>query len=227
MSRPLKKPSINNDNCKIAIDLIKKTYPNMYVIKVIKDKNDIKVNELIEKICKMPIEEILIFRQQYKKTFDDSFRDASSLRTAHKHFLLCIITYISEREPTFTSDEYSKINYFLHSWEEDAFGELMVVSRDEPLYIWYYCILQAIYGDNHIPEMGKDETLPISNSYIIGAIIPALIKGCQYKSHCRRENEIHIKLMHSNEKKEGGKRRKRSSRKRSSLKRKTRRTHKN
>jgi hypothetical protein len=193
---------------------------------IIKKRRADKENciSIIEEICTIGIDDISPFARHWMKTQGDSFHNAKGLPTrSYKLFLLCIVTYIAERDPSFTSVQYDKIRQFLTTWEEDAFGGLMYVHPDEPMYSKYIDILQAIYG-NHIPEMSADRTLPISNSYVIGSIIPAIKRGCQYESNCIRKKALHIKLMHPNEKKEGGKR---STLKRSTLKRKTRRTHKN
>jgi hypothetical protein len=186
---------------------------------------------VIHTICsKNTADEISKFAREWRKNKGDSFHDASGPTEKYKRFLLCIVDRIANHHPTFTPEQYDKIRQFFTTWEEDAFGGLMFVHPDESLYKRYHYILQGIY--NKIPEMQADGTLPISNSYIIGFIIPSIIRGCEYNPLCRRVHPLHKKLMHPNEKKEGGKSskrstRKQSTRKRSTRKRKTRRTHKN
>lgn len=173
----------------------------------------------------MSMERVSLFAREQKRILKHSFHNDSGYPTEeYKRFLLCNVINISEHDPSLTIKQYHNIRQFFTTWEEDAFGGLMNIHRGEPMYDTYFSLLQAIYGDNHIPDMKADGTLPISNSYIIGHIIPAIIRGCEYHP-CKRKNPLHKLLMH--EKKEGGKRKKRSTLKRSTRKCKTRRTHKN
>ena len=98
---------------------------------------------------------------------------------------------------------------------------MYVYPHEENIYEPYFKILQAIYGDNNIPDMKEDNILHISNSYIIGHIIPKIKERCPYRFACNRKNPLHKCLMHGNI--AGGKRStgKRSTGKRSTGKRST------
>lgn len=152
--------------------------------------------------------------QKWKKSLRGSFIQNKLPTDEYKTFLLRIV----ERIPSFTSDENDKIYRFLFLWEQEALTGMMLVHPGEPLYDMYHDISQAIFGDNKIPGIKADGSMEISNTNVT-IMIFTIRDGCQYHP-CKRKNPLHKLLMH--EKKEGGRRKKRSTRKR-----KTRRTHKN
>ena len=176
-------------------------------------------NALIDEIHATPTDDIMDLAQKWKKRLRGSFIENKLPTEEYKTFLL----HIMERIPSFTLDENDKIYRFLFLWEQEALTGMMFVRPGEPMYDMYHGIAQAIFGDNKIPGMSADGSMEISNTNVM-IMVFGIRDGCKFHP-CRRKNPLHRSLMH--EKKEGGKRSKRSIRKRRTLKRKTRRTHKN
>lgn len=176
-------------------------------------------NQLIDVIIATPTDDIMDLAQKWKKTLRGVFLKKGMPTDEYKQFLL----YIVERIPSLTLEQNDKIYRFLFLWEQEALTGMMYVHPGEPMYDMYYNILQAIFGDQHIPGIDASGTIEISNTNVY-IIIDGIKKGCTYHP-CKRKNPLHIKLMHS--KKDGGKRstKKHSTKKRSTNRIKRRRKH--